>query len=292
MLALLTMTCGSVAGESYQTSKKLPPLHHVIGIDVPEEMNVSDKIQLGPERKLECKSCHGLEKIDEIAFERVDKKARNFLRGGPYRRLDNFCFNCHDKKTSGERPNIHNMLDEAGQIKKEHCTYCHEEVQEERDRPHRKEEYKLRMAPEKLCYGCHLRTPHFNALGHQVKPSDKINQRRKASEKELGIILPLSSEGKVMCASCHSPHPPGLIDAAKNPAGKVVANKDLKTGVEYREHSWNEVIQEDKKKRLEELNQKLGANLDVHYQRIEKEVLLRLPAKDGSLCQACHEFER
>jgi len=27
------------------------------------------------------------------------------------------------------------------------------------------------------------------------------------------------------------------------------------------------------------------------YQRLKNEVLLRLPAKDGTLCLSCHEFE-
>jgi hypothetical protein len=56
--------------------------------------------------------------------------------------------------------------------------------------------------------------------------------------------------------------------------------------VEYTEHSWSAVMKEDKRERLE----KIAMSLPM-YKRIEKEVLLRLPAKDGTLCLSCHEFE-
>jgi hypothetical protein len=61
--------------------------------------------------------------------------------------------------------------------------------------------------------------------------------------------------------------------------------RGCRKGLEYRKHSWSDVIAADKRERLE----KIAATLST-YQRIEKEVFLRLPAKDGTLCLSCHEL--
>jgi len=53
----------------------------------------------------------------------------------------------------------------------------------------------------------------------------------------------------------------------------------------YHDNYWNRVYQADKKERLQELG------LNLSYQKLTKEVLLRLPAKDGTLCRACHKFK-
>ena len=108
-------------------------------------------------------------------------------------------------------------------------------------------------------------------------------QLRK-TEQEKGVHLPLSENDEVLCLTCHSPHAKGVL-GEKNPASKQV-NGDIKKGVEYEKHSWNEVIEADKRDRLE----KIAAILPP-YQRLKNEVLLRLPAKDGTLCLSCHEFE-
>lgn len=266
----------------------LPELHHVVGVPLLKTMHPpAEKMPLGEKQELVCETCHGIEHIDEIPVEKVDKKANNFLKGGPYAQLTDFCYQCHEKKTYG-RQNIHMLLDYKGKIKEEQCKYCHEEVLK-RDRVYKPEELKLRMPRENLCFGCHLKTPHFNALQHQVKPSKEKLEQLKRSEKDLGIILPLSSDGKVMCVTCHSPHPPGVLDD-KLKAAKQVKNNDLKTGVSYVEHPWGEVFAADKETRLEKLERETGQLHSLEYQRIKTEVLLRLPAKDGSLCLACHTF--
>jgi nitrate/TMAO reductase-like tetraheme cytochrome c subunit len=106
----------------------------------------------------------------------------------------------------------------------------------------------------------------------------------KKTEKEQGVHLPLSENDEVLCLTCHSPHAKGVL-GEKNPASNQV-NGDIKKGVEYEKHSWSEVMEADKHERLE----KIAATLPP-YQRLKNEVLLRLPAKDGTLCLSCHEFE-
>jgi hypothetical protein len=52
------------------------------------------------------------------------------------------------------------------------------------------------------------------------------------------------------------------------------------------------VFVNDKAQRLAKLKDRQQGSSDVpEYLRVEKEILLRLPAKDGTLCLACHEFE-
>ncbi|QXP89870.1 hypothetical protein [Methylococcus capsulatus] len=292
MMAWLLGTGIAAAGaeDSYATTKKLPPLHHVTGVVLPEEMKTPKRLPLREDRELRCPTCHGVEDIDRVPFRLIDRSLPDFLRGGPYDELDAFCYQCHEENRF-KRPNVHIMLDKSGKLQEEHCTYCHEEVHRERDRPLRAPDYKLRLPPENLCYGCHLKTPHFNALEHQEsKPDARMKLHMKDSKERYGIILPLSREGKVMCPTCHAPHQPGVIDAL-NPAAGRVDDADLETGVSYREHPWDAVVREDKKARLETLSEQSGRRFELGYRRIDKEVLLRLPAKNGELCLACHQFD-
>ncbi len=94
-----------------------------------------------------------------------------------------------------------------------------------------------------------------------------------------------------MCITCHSSHQLDVISREK-PAGKQVVNSDIDKGITYSEHPWSNVFTGDKKERLNDLAQETGKQYELKYQRIEKEILLRLPAKDGELCLACHEFEK
>lgn len=299
-MVLCVWLCLMVAGplradppETYESTKLLPGQHHAVGIAVPKDWREPEDLPLGKDRTLECRTCHGLKDMEKRPYDKIDTQAPGFLRGGPYPALEKFCYRCHDPEEF-ERPNIHVMLDKQGHIQEEHCTYCHEEVQRERDKPLAPADYKLRLPPEKLCYGCHLKTPHFNALEHQeAKPKEEMRKHIKDSERQRNVVLPLSSEGRVMCPTCHSPHQGGVIPTPKNPAGtSTAASADPGERIRYREHSWNAVVQADKALRLEEFNRGRRDAQALEYRRIDREVLLRLPAKDGSLCLACHEFER
>lgn len=296
VLVLLAALCSAVAWAdepaTYESTKQLPDLHHAVGISLPDDWADPKDLPLGKGRTLECRTCHGLKDMEKRRYDRVDTKVPDFLRGGPYPRLEEFCYRCHDRDEF-ERPNVHAMLDEQGQLKEDHCTYCHEEVHKDRDRPLRPADYKLRLPPEKLCYGCHLKTPHFNALEHQsAKPKEEMRRHMKESERAHKIVLPLSPEGRLMCPTCHTPHQYGVIDPAKNPAGKQASERSPEDRIRYVEHPWATVYAADKRDRLAEFGRRTGEPFKLDYRRIDREVLLRLPAKDGTLCLACHEFEQ
>ncbi len=272
------------------TDEQLPPLHHPVEVEIPDGMEIPDTFPLSADGRLDCKTCHGIEGIGELPFDELDREAPDFHRGGPYRRLTDFCYRCHDRREYS-RSNIHKLLDERGEYDEEACRQCHLEVPDPGEENIVRSELKFRLPPQRLCYGCHLRAPHLNALDHQVKPDEEMRERIGRAERGLGVILPLDGDGKIMCATCHTAHQRGLIDP-QWPAGRQVADTDLDEGVTYREHVWNRVFQADKRERLEVLAGEEGAAPVLSYRRIEKEVLIRLPAKDGTLCLVCHEFER
>lgn len=269
---------------------ELPPFHHVVDVKPSKLRKIDKQLKLGDKGELVCSTCHGLKDIDKTPIEEVDLEAKNFLHDGPYKPLTDFCYRCHDKKAN-TRENIHILLDEKGEIKKKQCEYCHEEVPDRKKKLALKD-LKLRLPMNTICYGCHLKAPHFNAVEHQVKPESKeMLEHLKKMRKKHDIYIPLSDQGEVMCISCHTPHQRGVIDINR-PAGKQVKNDDLEKGISYQDHPWAKVFEADKAKRLEQLNQKLKTDYKLSYQRIEKEALLRLPAKNGELCLTCHFFDQ
>ena len=268
---------------------ELPPMHHLVNIKPPKAMKISDKLPLNDKGEIDCKTCHGIKDIEKTAIDKVDKKADDFHRGGPYKKLTEFCYLCHEKKDY-QRANIHNLLDDKNEYDKKDCEYCHKKVPDP-EKEIKRADLEFRLPPQKLCWGCHLKTPHFNALNHQAEADKEMRQRIKKSEKKHKIILPLDADNKVMCATCHPAHEPGVI-AKDKPAGRQVADVEVEKGVSYKDHSWNTVFLADKKSRLKKLAEQSGKSHSLKYQRLQDEVLLRLSAKDGTLCLACHEFEK
>lgn len=267
---------------------KTPPLHHLVDITVPDSMQVDDQLPLKADRKLKCAVCHGIEDIDEQDFDKIDKKDPDFLHGGPYPDLNQFCFYCHDIEKQ-RRPNIHDMVDAQGKVNEDACRHCHEEVLE-RDQQYELSELKLRVPMDTLCYGCHLKSPHFNALEHQVEPSEHVEkQHKRFLQEHPEVILPLTEDNRVTCVTCHTPHPPGVLDSSL-PAAHQVKTAKVDDAPQYRDSLWAETITEDKASRLADLSTRYGRPITFVYQQIHGEALLRLPAKDGTLCRACHTF--
>ncbi len=289
-LLLVFMLLHAFAIEAKE-GQDMPAMHHLFDVKPSADISIPDDFPLNEDKQIDCQTCHGIKDMKGQDFEKVDKQGDDFFRDGPYEELSDFCYRCHDKKQY-QRDSIHKMLGEDGKIIEDTCLYCHEETPDpEQEENHEQGDLKLRLPPQNICYGCHLYTPHMNALGHQKKPDEDMSKRIKKYVQEHEIILPLSDDGKIMCITCHSSHQLDVISREK-PAGKQVINGDIEKGTTYSEHPWNKVFIEDKKDRLNKLAQETDKNYELKYQRIEKEILLRLPAKDGKLCMACHEFEK
>ncbi|MES9853912.1 MAG: hypothetical protein ABW170_19000 [Candidatus Thiodiazotropha sp. L084R] len=267
----------------------LPPLHHPVEIPIPVDMSLPSQFPLGDQNELVCDTCHGIEKLEEIPLDEVNIDEHNFLHFGPYPDLTDFCYHCHEKQDH-DRYNLHLMIDKQGEIDDSACIYCHTETPDPTIRD-QANEMEFRLPKAKLCYGCHLKTPHLNALVHMKEPEEKLLELKHLAEKEYAVNLPLDEEGQIACITCHSPHQAGVIDP-DTPAGRVVEENPVAEGIIYKRTAWSRVFSEDKAKRLQEwkAEQKNRFTLS-EYQRVEKEILLRLPAKDGTLCLSCHEFE-
>jgi len=268
----------------FAKKQPLPPLHHPVGIKLPATMDLSNNFPLGKRKELVCDTCHGIKNIEQIPLQKVNTQASNFLRNGPYPSLLSFCSNCHQskfKQKNMQRFNIHQMLDKQGNIIKKTCTYCHSNVPEiKKVKDWRR--LRFRLPPEKLCLGCHLKTTHLNSVQHQVKPSQKVLHQLQKSEQQKRIILPLDKQGRMMCISCHDPHQHGVIKTQHSSEQHIQYGKA---------NHWSQVFKADKKQRLATM-QRLNKKIKLpEYRPIEKEILLRLPAKNGQLCQACHRFK-
>jgi hypothetical protein len=289
MAIVLIVLCGLAGISQADENYKLPPLHHPVEINVPDSMETHPELPLGSHSELVCDTCHGIEDLKQIPLDEVDLDAADFLNLGPYQDLTDFCYHCHEEKDH-QRYNLHLMLNEQGEIDDKGCIYCHMETPD----PSVDEQgggMEFRLPKEKLCFGCHLKTPHLNAFNHQTEPAEEIRQVMRQAEKEHEVKLPLDDEGKIACITCHSPHQSGVIDPGKA-AGRVVEEQPVEDGIAYSRSAWSRVYAKDKTQRLHKLKvrQQIQAELP-EYLRVEKEILLRLSAKDGTLCLACHEFE-
>lgn len=287
---------------------KLPQLHHRSNFIMPEGMLIPPSLNFEltekKEKKIVCKTCHGIKDIENKKFDEVDKLQSDFLRNGPYEQLTDFCYLCH-KKEQNQRENIHILLhadlEKDDQKKEQQCLYCHSvvlkeeelEQQELKITDEQKPDLKLRLPVETLCFGCHLKTPHLNALEHQVKISDEMLLHLKKNKQLYDVRMPLGNNNQVICVTCHDPHQQGVLkNNIRDERFRV--SKDLQEGVSYEEHPWADVYTADKMERLTQHNkhffQKTGKKSVLNYKRIKNEVLLRLPAKNGMLCIACHDF--
>jgi len=296
---LLLLTSLSAFGEEL----KLPPMHHSVRVAIPEGMQIGDQVRLNEHNEIDCISCHGTEDLAGIPLEQVDREAPDFFVDGPYRKMGDLCARCHDAKES-ERPNIHILFDDDGELIEDRCLFCHLEVPDTRSEViagQENESAKLRLPAGKLCFGCHLKTPHLNASSHLKEmpakpPLDMVKFLGQQSRKG-GYRLPLS-DGFITCVTCHTPHQRGVV---KPGAGvrEPVEDRPLEEGIGYAEHPWSRVVAADKSERIAALAARSMAaagssdwlEKQLQYRRLTHEVLLRAPAKDGTLCLLCHRFE-
>ncbi|NOR52304.1 MAG: hypothetical protein GQ470_06750 [Gammaproteobacteria bacterium] len=315
-LALLPLLYPAAPLHAVEEELKLPPMHHAVKMVVPQGMKIDPQVRLNEQDEIDCISCHGIEDIAEIPLEEIDSKSDDFFVDGPYPTMGALCARCHNSNES-ERTNIHILLDKDGKLIEDRCTFCHMEVPDtqaevvagesrENTGESTRENAALRLPAQKLCFGCHLKTPHINADNHLVEisnessnamPGEMVDHLKQESEKS-GYRLPLS-EGYITCITCHTSHQRGVIKPKLNEQEQV-EDRSLEDGVGYADHPWGKVVAADRRVRIDELvtqssEPPLSPKLlkeQLQYRRLTHEVLLRAPAKDGTLCLLCHSFEK
>jgi len=134
------------------------------------------------------------------------------LRGGPWPRETDFCFQCH-RQDDYTAINPHQNAD-----KKSFCAFCHETSKSEKGLIPTVD---LQMAQQELCKKCHKDVQHEGQhLGSSVLDNRlKMNTAKalESFENSSGIVLPLGEGGTILCSTCHGPNP-----ACGNPSNDKV----------------------------------------------------------------------
>lgn len=151
---------------------------------------------------LGCSTCH-----EEPECRNKKTAVPKLLRGGPYKKKDDFCFRCHhDLKITATQVNPHfqrkEMLDTKQSIQ---CMYCHT-VDPSLTAP-TFEKPLLKLPYEKLCLICHPAEVHPLANEHL---SRKLTKERATAISDMAdkknVHLPLGTDFSITCATCHAPH--------------------------------------------------------------------------------------
>jgi len=169
--------------------------------------------------KVSCKTCHDLYLQ---CRENSKRKRMTSLRGAPFKKRTDFCFNCHNEKNY-EMQDAHDQIDEKGKVYENKCLYCHEKTPDAAQDEFK--DIKLVKNIAAVCQGCHVISGnHSGNFDHMVKPSDKYRAIMQKMEITFGISMPLDDKGKISCMTCHNPHEKGVIPAER-PAAKGADSK-------------------------------------------------------------------
>ena len=187
--------------------------NYIHPVDIAPSENLKDRIPATfPLKKgnVTCATCHDIvAQCQDNQTERIFIKEQKFLRDAPYDSLMAICYKCHNK-ADYQKYNPHRQLNAKREIVKQTCLYCHAEIPDEEHT--RLRDAKLIGNMTALCIRCHVVEPRqtFHAK-HLRKPSDEVLASIKNMEAQHGILLPLSEEGNITCATCHNPHEKGVI---------------------------------------------------------------------------------
>ncbi len=169
-----------------------------------------------PDNKLACLTCH-----DVLPACRVDAQRQTansaLLRGSIDRHAGTYCSQCHIPDTH-RKHNPHVMVNPAGQRVDLACLTCHTDPipTAQSDRTNNAA---LRLAEPDLCLGCHGLHEDYFEPGHpgaavtdsilaQLLRTDQAGGTTRANQPQW---LPLTSDRRVVCSTCHNPHQSGVF---------------------------------------------------------------------------------
>lgn len=258
---------------------------HPVGGSAGDRVVIPAGFPLDVEDKITCRTCHD----HTPACQRRDRKdATNLLRPAPAPvtgepELLSFCYSCHLREDI-EGYNPHERQLHNGEIEPRRCLFCHSRVLDPREELENRE-YHLRKEMSVICIGCHLLTPHAGAAEHLERPSDKTLAAMQEAQRELGVVFPLDEKGRVACATCHNPHESAIFPVG-HPAGVRYDEEELPPEVvrKYEELAvTDQPVRRSFRLGVPDFRAKLRPVSELKPERN-----MRLPARDGTLCAACH----
>jgi hypothetical protein len=160
-----------------------------------------------------CLTCHAVHCAPETRH-RVSRENRSMLRGGPWPRETDFCYQCHDRGLY--QPVNPHLAGAEGRV----CWYCHVGSGGTGPVPGTD----LQLLQGELCLKCHKDVKHEREhMGRSVL-HNRLKMDTAAAlasfQAGSGVVLPLDPEGRVACATCHSPNP--ACSRGAPPASKLL----------------------------------------------------------------------
>jgi len=162
------------------------------------------------EGQITCITCHDIFiQCEDRPLDRTFLRDQNFLRGAPFDTEASICFRCHNV-ANYRMNNPHLQLDAHREIIKDKCLYCHSELPDEKQTSAK--DARLIGNLKALCVRCHMKAPRqdFHAKHLRLPTADVLNRIKQLEDQEH-IVLPLSEDGTITCATCHNPHEKGVI---------------------------------------------------------------------------------
>jgi len=163
--------------------------------------------------RITCLTCHEVT-LQMHVNAAAEKANKNFLRTDEPGNIFSFCFNCHQKGRF-QKTNPHQVT--PGTEIRSSCFLCHTEdlATGSEDRF----QASVKTISPSLCTACHGNLAKGHIV-HEELEADTFRANEDALLKldEEGLELPLA-EGRMHCATCHNPHPQGIIGRKKAAIG-------------------------------------------------------------------------
>ncbi|NOX60039.1 MAG: hypothetical protein GXP29_14430 [Planctomycetes bacterium] len=183
--------------------KHAPAEKHPVGRTITTARTRKPKGWPAPDNVLECLTCHDVRSACDRSKSRPVRNSA-FLRGPVSDDRLAFCASCHVDTEKHLKRNPHRMLNNAGQVNRESCLYCHDSSVEQDRNGRRRNRPALVSDERNVCLGCHTRHIDYFDPGHVGAKKDGFMPKPSAA-------LPLSAKGAVTCSTCHNPHQAGLF---------------------------------------------------------------------------------